>query len=89
MIDPITHVDTQIAKIAVPRELLAAMYPASSGANAAPVFSMKYCSAKAVLLTSGKVMSYTVEITFGDAIGMKSAVRFDKSGTTFALHLVL
>jgi hypothetical protein len=34
---------------------------------------MKYCTA-GVLRTSGSVMSYTVEMTFGEAKGMNNAV---------------
>ena len=45
-----------------------------SGASAAPLDSMKYWIAIAVLLISGSVTSFTVEVTFGLAIGMKRAV---------------
>ena len=51
-----------------------AIAPARTGASAAPLFSTKYSTDCAELRTSGSVMSYTVEMTFGEAKGMNNAV---------------
>ena len=45
-----------------------AINPANVGATADPPCSTKYWIAFAVLLTSGSVMSYTVDMTFGEAM---------------------
>ena len=45
-----------------------------NGAKAAPLDSMKYWIAIAVLRISGTVTSFTVEVTFGEAMGRNKAV---------------
>lgn len=52
-----------------------AISPAISGAAAEPPSSIKYCTERAVLRTSGKVMSCTVAVTLGAAKGIKKAVQ--------------
>ena len=52
-----------------------AIAPAMVGARAAPLFSIKFSTACAELRTSGRVMSKTVEMTFGEENGMNKAVR--------------
>ncbi len=69
-------------KIAASKEESRAIKPASKGAMAAPKFSIKYCMAREVLRTSGSVMSYTVEMTFGEAKGMNNAVNINKTVKT-------
>ena len=48
-----------------------AISPAISGATAEPPSSIKYCTASAVLRTSGRVTSCTVAVTLGAAKGIK------------------
>src|SRR5512141_2188729 len=60
-----------------------AMAPAMVGANAAPLFSMKYSTACAELRISGKLISKTVDVTLGDENGMNKAVRHIRTKKVF------
>src|SRR5512138_2358668 len=62
-------------KIASFSEKLTAIKPAIAGATADPPCSTRFWIAFAVALTSGRETSYTVDNTFGDANGIKIAVK--------------
>ena len=68
------QVEIQMSRKAFFKVVWSAMNPTIAGAVAAPRDSIKYWIDTAVLRTSGRVMSYTVEITLGEAKGMKMAV---------------
>lgn len=71
----------QMIKIAASRGLgllalrrESAIRPVIKGARAAPLDSMKYWMDIAVLRISGSATSFIVDVTFGEDIGIKSAV---------------
>ena len=65
---------TEIIRMANPRLVFVAIYPARTGAMAAPLFSIKYWIENAVLRTSGSAISFIEETIFGLPIGIKRAV---------------
>ena len=52
-----------------------AIIPVSSGESAAPLDSIKYWMDIAVLLISGRATSFTVDVTFGEDMGINSEVK--------------